>query len=185
MTVEMEGIPYADAFAVEIRWVASRVGENDIKIEVGVEVDFKKSTFLKSRIRSGTIEETIPVHTRLFDAVQGTCAAATGVELSQICDTEQERENQVKADPKQKPGYTLEKITGDRVTFLATGVLVVVFLLLISLFKQSSSGKKTGVALSSSDLALFNTRIDAIEAEMKAIRTTLNEILLLLREQRI
>jgi len=58
MTVEFDGIPYSDTFAVEVRWVARREGENDILVEVGVFVDFKKNTFLKAKIRSGTIEES-------------------------------------------------------------------------------------------------------------------------------
>jgi len=44
MTVEMDGIPYADVFAVEVRWVARRVGNRDLLVEVGVLVDFKKSS---------------------------------------------------------------------------------------------------------------------------------------------
>lgn len=75
MTVEMDGIPYADVFAVEVRWVARRVGNKDLLIEVGVLVDFKKSSMFASKIRSGTIEETKPVHVALFDAVKSACAA--------------------------------------------------------------------------------------------------------------
>jgi hypothetical protein len=44
MTVEMDGIPFADCFNVEIRWVASRVKSNDLLIEVGLFVNFIKST---------------------------------------------------------------------------------------------------------------------------------------------
>jgi len=58
MTVEFDGIPYSDTFAVEVRWVARRQGSDDILIEVGVFVDFKKNTFLKAKIRAGTIEES-------------------------------------------------------------------------------------------------------------------------------
>jgi hypothetical protein len=34
-TVEFDGIPYGDCFNVEIRWVARRIGANDINIHVG------------------------------------------------------------------------------------------------------------------------------------------------------
>ena len=44
MTVEMDGIPYSDVFAVEVRWSARRVGENDIAIDAGVFVRFTKSS---------------------------------------------------------------------------------------------------------------------------------------------
>lgn len=44
MTVEMDGIPYSDVFAVEVRWAARRVGANDITIDAGVFVNFIKSS---------------------------------------------------------------------------------------------------------------------------------------------
>ena len=74
MTVEMDGIPYADCFAVEVRWVARRAGK-DLVIDVGVFVEFKKSTVLKAKIQSGTITETKPIHFSLFDAVKEACGA--------------------------------------------------------------------------------------------------------------
>ena len=44
MSYEVSGIPYADCFAVEIRWVVRREGASDLRVEVGVFVDFKKQT---------------------------------------------------------------------------------------------------------------------------------------------
>lgn len=44
MTVEMDGIPYSDVFAVEVRWAARRVKDNDIAIDAGVFVRFTKSS---------------------------------------------------------------------------------------------------------------------------------------------
>ena len=43
MTVEMDGIPYADSFLVEVRWSARRVRERDIAVDAGVIVRFTKS----------------------------------------------------------------------------------------------------------------------------------------------
>ena len=43
MTVEMDGIPYSDSFAVEVRWAARRLQEKDIAIDAGVVVRFTKS----------------------------------------------------------------------------------------------------------------------------------------------
>ena len=74
MTVEMDGIPYADCFAVEVRWVARRAGK-DLVIDVGVFVEFKKATMLKAKIQSGTITETKPIHFSLFDAAKEACGA--------------------------------------------------------------------------------------------------------------
>ena len=80
MTVEMSGIPYADVFAVEVRWVATRCATDASAVDVlvGVTVDFKKSTIMKSNIRSGTLEETALTHQLLFKAMEATVAAKAG-----------------------------------------------------------------------------------------------------------
>jgi hypothetical protein len=45
MQIEMQGIPFADCFNVQIRWVATRMGtEKDLKIQVGLFVNFVKQT---------------------------------------------------------------------------------------------------------------------------------------------
>ena len=38
----MSGFPYADCFVVEVRHVASRVGDNDLQIQIGMFVRFLK-----------------------------------------------------------------------------------------------------------------------------------------------
>ena len=77
-TVEMEGIPYADCFAVEVRWVAHREGMSDVKVEIGVFVDFRKATIFASKIKQGTLTETTPIHASLFAAIKAECANETG-----------------------------------------------------------------------------------------------------------
>ena len=44
MTIDMSGVPYSDCFKVEIRWVATRSGKSDLMIQVGLFVNFVKST---------------------------------------------------------------------------------------------------------------------------------------------
>lgn len=70
MTVEMNGIPYADVFAVEVRWVATNIADKVIEVEVGVAVDMKKSSMFKSQIKSGTEEETGSIHRGLFESMK-------------------------------------------------------------------------------------------------------------------
>merc|ERR1711862_412505 len=70
MTVKMEGIPYADVFNVECRFVASRIGNSDIKVQAGLFVDFKKYTILKNKIRDGTIKESSPAYVDFFNVMQ-------------------------------------------------------------------------------------------------------------------
>lgn len=78
MTVEFDGVPYADTFRVEVRWVGTMLDSGQIQVEVGVEVDFQKQTFLKNKIRAATIEETIAVHQDLYEAVKAECGIGDG-----------------------------------------------------------------------------------------------------------
>lgn len=43
MTVDIDGVPYSDSFAVEVRWAARRLKEKDLAIDAGVFVRFTKS----------------------------------------------------------------------------------------------------------------------------------------------
>ena len=52
--MEMTGFPYADCFVVEVRHVASRVGDNDISIQIGMIVRFLKSCMLEKKIKVST-----------------------------------------------------------------------------------------------------------------------------------
>lgn len=75
MTMEFEGIPYGDCFTVEIRWVARATDASVVTIDVGAAVVFRKQTFLKSKISSGTIEESRPTHESLFRAVRSALSS--------------------------------------------------------------------------------------------------------------
>jgi len=45
MQIEMQGIPFADCFNVQIRWVVTRMGtDTDLKIQVGLFVNFVQQT---------------------------------------------------------------------------------------------------------------------------------------------
>lgn len=70
MTVEMDGIPYSDSFAVEVRWVARRIGNRDIVIDAGVFVRFMKSNMFANKIKNGALSETKPIHLDLFDVIK-------------------------------------------------------------------------------------------------------------------
>ena len=43
MTVEIDGVPYSDSFAVEVRWAARRLKEKNLAIDAGVFVRFIKT----------------------------------------------------------------------------------------------------------------------------------------------
>lgn len=72
--MEMKGFPYADCFVVEVRHVASRVGENDLSIKIGMHVKFLKSCMFESKIKTNTGAETTKAQLALLDIVLEGCA---------------------------------------------------------------------------------------------------------------
>jgi len=87
-TVRMQGIPFADTFTVEIRWVARRVGLANIQIEVGLFVNFSKTPFVAGQIRGGTTTETTKTQLDLFSHVKGACTKFSGEDLDEDLDEE-------------------------------------------------------------------------------------------------
>jgi len=73
MSVKIDGIPYADTFTVEVRWVGTVASAGVIRVEVGLFIDFKKSSILNSKIRSATLSETTVTHQNLFEAIKLAC----------------------------------------------------------------------------------------------------------------
>jgi len=101
MTVEMDGIPYSDVFAVEVRWAARRVGANDIAIDAGVFVNFIKSSMFASKIKSGTLIETKPIHLDLFEEIKKVLISddnTTTITLVDAGDAEEEVENELSSE---------------------------------------------------------------------------------------
>jgi VAD1 Analog of StAR-related lipid transfer domain len=178
MTVEFEGIPYADTFAVEIRWVATREGVSDIKMECGVFVNFKKSTFLKKQIQSGTIEESMPAHNSLFQTIQEACVAAGGEKAPEE-EEKVEAAVVVETGVKERAavlGALQYDIEGNGLYIAAFGGLILLFLVWRSL--------RSGSTTVHGDFALLNQRVALLEDKIDAMQGTLKEVLTLLREQR-
>mmetsp|Transcript_9449 Transcript_9449/g.14607 ORF Transcript_9449/g.14607 Transcript_9449/m.14607 type:complete len:482 (-) Transcript_9449:165-1610(-) len=73
MKIDMKGFPFADCFVVEVRHVASCVGENDILVEIGLFVRFLKSCMFESKIRTNTSAETTKLQMDLLDRVIKGC----------------------------------------------------------------------------------------------------------------
>jgi hypothetical protein len=183
MTVEMEGIPYADCFAVEVRWVARRIGARDIHVEVGVFVDFKKSTMFAKKIKAGTLDETKPVHHKLFESAKALCLkeggeAATGAE--EVEEEEEEEKLEIAAESKNEVLAMLSSVKDiiiDNKLLLLAGLVGFIFLrLAASLFGG-------GVSMPIEDVIVLNRRIDELHDEMKEIRQTLDAILEVLKEK--
>jgi len=175
MTIEFEGIPYSDTFAVEVRWVALREGANDIKIECGLVVDFKKKTFLKSKIQSGTLEESTPVHKSFFQQMQSACVAAGGVQATE------EVEEPVVAKPK-KSGYqmVLETVQDNQQYIHIAAIIGSLFLILLwrIFFSQ-----KAPAPANHTEIELVLSRVDELEAKLDLLQQTINDLVETLQEK--
>ena len=172
ISATFDGIPYSDTFGVEMRWIARRSGSNEVKVDVGLHVEFKKKTLLKSQIKSGTIAETTPIHKRLYEAAKKACRSV------------EENVDDVDIVPeiletKLKPGLlvvltdTLKSLPID--LHVAMGVLLVfIFWTLISLaFRPRARG----------DVEFLSKRIDELQADLKVVQASLDEVLVLLKER--
>jgi len=186
MTVEMEGIPYADCFAVEVRWVARRVGASDIHVEVGVFVDFKKSTMFAKKIRAGTLDETKPVHHKLFESAKALCLAGGG-EAAGAAEEEEEEEEEEEVKPvaeAEVENELLGMLSSAKDMFIDNKLLLLAGLAGLLFLRLATSLFGRGEAFTSAtDSALLNQRIDELHDEMREIRQTLDAILEVLKEK--
>lgn len=96
MNVETDGVTFGDTFTVVIRWVATRVGRKDLKVQVGLYVNFKKSTIFESKIRTGVMENTMPQMADLFTVFKRACYKQLGY-FDQF-EEETEREGLIKKE---------------------------------------------------------------------------------------
>lgn len=175
MTVEFHGLPYADCFAVEQRWVATREGDDNILLQGGVAVAFRKNTFLKTQIKAGTIEETTKVAKSLFNCAKVACVAANGG----VDDSERTQDDVSKelstANPDQGAGGVFSQLGISRTTVVAS-IFVAALLLWCSL-QYLAPGQVDSTALD------LTGRIDAMELEIEAIQRKLDRILTLLEDR--
>lgn len=88
MTVQMKGIPFADAFSVQLRWVATQLPDGNLSLQLGLFVVFVKQVIVASKIRSGTITNTTKAQLDLFRAMKTACG---GMDLKTVEETDAER----------------------------------------------------------------------------------------------
>ena len=81
MKVQMKGIPFADSFHVQIRWIATQK-EDGISVDVGLFVVFVKQVLVAGKIRSGTTKSTTEMQTDLFRRMKTACRGSS-VRLSE------------------------------------------------------------------------------------------------------
>lgn len=72
-STDCRGVPFGDAFQVQLRWVATRVGENDLLLQLGLYVLFSKSVLVAGQIRSATRSESIEAQEKMYEAMKEAC----------------------------------------------------------------------------------------------------------------
>jgi VAD1 Analog of StAR-related lipid transfer domain/GRAM domain len=176
ISATFEGIPYSDCFGVEMRWVARRKGNNDVQVDVGLFVLFKKSTMLKSQIKAGTISETKNVHLRLFDAVKRACTVPGETQAQVGGDIEEEAEEVEEVEPQKGPLNKLRSILGvDSSVIVVAGIGVLCFLFLLNrMFGRSTS-----------DFRRLESRIDELQDDIRALKQAMEIVIELLKEKNI
>jgi VAD1 Analog of StAR-related lipid transfer domain len=180
ISAAIDGIPYADTFEVEVRWVARRIGD-DVKVDVGSCVVFKKSTMLKSQIKAGTVTETQKVHQRFFEAVRKACTGPSEAESGEgLEEYETEDEPAIERKEAQESQLfsifrkILDSIPYDNTTLV---ILVIAFVLLIWVKQLWSSifGRQV-------DVGRLESRIDELQADVRALKQSLEIVIRLLEE---
>jgi hypothetical protein len=81
--VKVDGVPFSDSFQVHNRWVATRVGERDLSIKVGMFVLFVKQVLVAGQIRAGTTKETTDAQLNLFIRMKKVCGSEEVVVLEE------------------------------------------------------------------------------------------------------
>jgi hypothetical protein len=180
ISVTFDGIPYADTFGVEMRWSARRKGTNDVIVDVGLHVEFKKNTILKKQIKSGTIAETTPIHNRLFEEARKLCSI--GGEGAVEPEEEKEEEAEAAIVQKKEMGMLevlLEMLPIDKTALFGAAGAATIFLAWKSFSFLLFRGQRTS---SAGDVADLQGRIDQLQAEVRLVQTSVDQILALLKE---
>jgi hypothetical protein len=81
--VKVSGAPFSDSFQVQLRWVATRVGERDLSIKVGMFVFFVKQVLVAGQIRTATTKETTDAQLNLFILMKKACGSEEVVVLEE------------------------------------------------------------------------------------------------------
>lgn len=181
MSATFEGIPYSDTFGVEMRWVARRIGNNDVQVDVGLFVLFKKSTMLKNQIKSGTISETRNVHLRLFDAVKRACSVPGATESDVGGDVEEADETETSTPPQKGPLNKLGSMLGIESSDSSTAIMIAVAVGTLFFLGRVVVNSLFGNA--GSDIQRLESRIDELQDDVRALKQSIEIMIELLKEK--
>jgi len=181
MTVKMQGIPYADVFNVECRFVASRIGNSDIKVQAGLFVNFQKYTILKSKIRDGTIRESSPAYLDFFDVMQKVVKQYhqdNGNTLNDV--EEEEEEEEISIEEKRETctwnvylGKYISKFWSTVSTKYPKDILLIIMIVIISFYYLQQLQKERW--RNENDIKHLSNKVEKLEEDIHAIRTILEK----------
>jgi hypothetical protein len=180
MTIEFEGIPYSDTFAVEVRYVISRDG-SDIKFECGIVVDFRKSTFLKRQIQGGTIQESTPVYRNFFKVAHAACIEAQGGDAA-LPDEGEAEEEEIQTE---KAAEGFQAVVGElQKHSLYVGAFC--FLIFVIFLRRLFSSKAIPDPLQEAPDPVYEIdelilRMGRLESQMNQMQQTLDQLVALLK----
>lgn len=95
LTINMK-VPFGDCFSVEVRWVVSRVGSRDISVSCGMVINFSKSCFVESKIRSNTTAETQKGQSNLWENMKRVCGSISQGDDADVEEEENEDESELR-----------------------------------------------------------------------------------------
>jgi hypothetical protein len=186
ISASFEGIPYSDTFAVEMRWVARRKGSNDIQIEVGLFVDFKKATMLKSQIKAGTISETKNVHMRLFEAATKACSVA-GKDVDDVDDS-MPIEDEIYTEEQKVEEAPPTSFLGRLSSLPLTKHIVILGAAAVAMpvawtFMSYLFGGGRSTSLPAHEIAQLYERIGDLQTDVKALKESMDVLVALMKDR--
>lgn len=96
----LAGIPYADAFKVQVRWVATSMpvaGAPVIRLQVGCFVVFSKKVMVAGIIKSSTLSSSLDDQNNTLEAMKAACGAE--VDKPQLLEGAEEKGKADNAEP--------------------------------------------------------------------------------------
>mmetsp|Transcript_111844 Transcript_111844/g.228999 ORF Transcript_111844/g.228999 Transcript_111844/m.228999 type:complete len:915 (+) Transcript_111844:1197-3941(+) len=183
ISAEFEGIPYADTFEVEMRWIATREGAHDVLVNVGLFVVIKKNTMLKSQIKSGTVTETKHVHLRLFDAVKKACKTTQNDQPDDDDDDDDTYNEKVEEEEGSTKGeQNFFAKLGNLASFLDASVLASSIGVVALLFAGRYCTQFIFGYSSQSDIQRLENRIQELKDEVHALHKSLDLVTVIVKD---
>lgn len=195
----LDGIPYGDCFAIEIRYVARRIGSCDLRIEVGCFVVMKKPCMFSKKIRAGTLTESKEAHMQVFEAIREACAKVSLSDEDEVSEADEGAVSNIALE--EKVTYLsdhLSQILGKVVPFItekaknfSDGVdnlsllcgVSLLMLLAILLFSRAVRKASPTVVYTSESLHNLSIKLENLSEEVRELKQMLQLVLDIIQDK--